>query len=169
MIIAILVVFTLPVLAKLRARAQRVQCTANLKSLHVGTQLYMHEHQQWPQIRLGSENAAGWDAFAKRWIDALTPYGPSAKTWICPTRQNHIGNPDYTQSGNERVDYIPTPFDDKPTTPHDIGTPNKSGKTVPVPWFSEAEDVHGNGNLLIFADGSVTDLKTITGNVSASR
>ena len=168
MVIGILVLLSLPVIGKLRARAQRVQCTANLKSLHVATQLYMQEHHQWPQIRLSAQSDEGWESFAKGWLAAIAPYGPSAKTWICPTRQNHIGNPDFTQSGHERIDYIPTPFDDKPTTPHDIGTPNTSGKTVPVPWFSEAEDVHGNGNLVIFADGSVTDLKTIAGKTSST-
>ncbi len=160
MIIAILAVLMLPVLGKLRARAQRVQCTANLKSLHVAVQLYMQENNLWPQIDLNGESDAPWADFAKQWIVALQPYGPTAKTWICPTRQHSAANPDYTSPGNERVDYIGTPFDDKPTTPHTVGRT--------VPWFSEAEDVHGNGNLVVFADGSVADLKKIASQLPSS-
>ena len=37
-------------------------------------------------------------------------------------------------------------FDDKPTTPH---------KWPRQPWFIETANVHGNGNLIIFTDGSV--------------
>ena len=166
-IIGILVTLALPLLAKLRARAERTQCTANLKSLHVGAQLFMQEKQYWPQIRLSAQTSNGLEDFAKSWIAELAPYGPSPKTWICPTLQNAAGKPDYTKPGNERLDYVPTRFDDKPTTPFDLGTPDTAKKTVPVPWFSERYNAHGNGNLIIFADGSVTDLKTITGSAGS--
>ena len=158
LVIGILAVLMLPVISKLRSRAQRVQCAANLKSLHVATQLYMQEHGHWPQVRLAAQNPSAWQEFAKTWIRDLTPHGPTAKTWICPTLQSVGGNPDYTQPGGERVDYIGTPFDDKPTTPHTIGRT--------VPWFSEAQDVHGNGNLVIFSDGSVSDLKMVAAKAS---
>ena len=168
-IVAILVVLTLPVIGMLRARAQRVQCTANLKNLQVAAQLYMQEKQMWPQFRPGGDGDEGWADFAKQWMAALAPHGPTPKTWICPTRQNMLGNPDYLEPGHERIDYIPPPFDDKPTTPFDLGTPNKPGQAVPMPWFVEAEDVHGNGNLVVFADGSVSDLKSIAGTAPAAK
>ena len=158
MIVAILVVLSLPVIGKLRARSQRVQCTANLKSLHVAAQLYVQEHNMWPQIGFDASSASPWATFARDWIEALKPYGPTAKTWICPTLQNKADNPDYAAAGNERVDYIGTPFDDKPITPHTIG--------AKVPWFSEAENMHGDGNLVVFADGSVTDLKKLAAQAS---
>ena len=88
------------------------------------------------------------------WIAALKPFGPSEKSWICPTIQNLMQKPDYTKSENVRVDYIATPFDDKPTTPH---------QWPRQPWFIETGDVHGHGNLIIFTDGSITDLRTVTG------
>jgi len=88
------------------------------------------------------------------WIATLKPFGPSEKSWICPTIQNLMQNPDYTKSENVRVDYIATPFDDKPTTPH---------QWPRQPWFIETGDVHGHGNLIIFTDGSITDLRTVTG------
>jgi hypothetical protein len=37
-------------------------------------------------------------------------------------------------------------FDDKPTTPHQWPRQH---------WFLERANVHGNGNLIIFTDGSV--------------
>ena len=74
---------------------------------------------------------------------------------ICPTIQTLMENPDYTQPENARLDYMPMPFDDKPTTPH---------QWPRQPWFVETGDVHGNGNLIVFTDGSIRDLKTITRN-----
>jgi hypothetical protein len=43
-------------------------------------------------------------------------------------------------------------FDDKPASPH---------QWPRQPWFAEVGDVHGNGNLIVFTDGSISDLKTI--------
>ena len=123
----------------------------------------------WPQFRPSGDSDQSWADFAKQWMAALAPHGPTPKTWICPTRQNMLGNPDYLEAGRQRVDYIPPPFDDKPTTPYDLGTPNRPGQTVPLPWFVEAEDVHGNGNLVVFADGSVTDLKTLAAATPAPK
>ncbi|HET9418366.1 MAG TPA: hypothetical protein VFO30_03420, partial [Chthoniobacterales bacterium] len=90
--------------------------------------------------------------YARAWIAALAPFGPTQQSWICPSIQGFLGNPDLTKPQNLRVDYIATPFDDKPTTPH---------QSPRQPWFLESGDVHGHGNLIIFTDGSVTDLKTV--------
>jgi hypothetical protein len=86
----------------------------------------------------------------------LEPFQVSRKTWICPTIQNLLGNPDLTDTTKTRVDYIPVPFDDKPTSPH---------MWPRQPWFVENGDVHGNGNLVIFTDGSISDLGTIAASV----
>jgi hypothetical protein len=59
-----------------------------------------------------------------------------------------------------RIDYIPMPFDDKPTTPH---------QWPRQPWFVEAGDVHGHGNLIIFTDGSIGDLSSAIGTPSNPR
>jgi hypothetical protein len=32
------------------------------------------------------------------------------------------------------------------------------------PWFGEVGDVHGHGNLIIFTDGRIGDLKTVVAN-----
>ena len=150
-IIGILSVFLLPVLSSMRARGQRAQCMANLRSLYTATELYIQQNGSWPQIGMSDSDSAE-DDYAKAWIAALAPFGPNQKTWICPTMQNLLGNPDLSVPANIRVDYAATTFDDKPMTPH---------QWPRQPWFAETGDVHGHGNLIIFTDGSISDLKTI--------
>jgi type II secretory pathway pseudopilin PulG len=152
MVIAILAVLLMPVLGQMRERAQRVQCMSNLRSLAAGAELYLQQNGSWPQITMPDDSDAAELAFAKAWIAALAPFGPTQKSWICPTVQNLSGNPDLTKPENVRIDYGMTTFNDKPTTPH---------QWPRQPWFAEAQDVHGNGPLIIFTDGSITDLNTI--------
>ena len=146
-IIAILAALLIPVISTMSARAQRVQCMTNLRNLYTAAELYVQQNGSWPQI---SEDADSDEATA--WIAALKPFGPTEKTWICPTIQSLMQNPDYMKPENARIDYLATPFDDKPTTPH---------QWPRQPWFVEVADVHGNGNLIIFTDGSISDLKTV--------
>lgn len=146
-IIAILATLTFPIISSLRARAQRVQCTSNLRNLYIAANLFVQQNGSWPQIPMTSEQA-----YAKNWIDALTPFGPTQKTWVCPTIQELLQDPDLNNPANVRVDYIATPFDDKPATPH---------QWPRQPWFVESGDVHGHGNLIVFTDGSISDLKTV--------
>jgi prepilin-type N-terminal cleavage/methylation domain-containing protein len=150
-IISILVVLLLPALAKMRARAQRVQCMGNLRSLRIAAEQYLQDNNQWPQIRTSSTDTTG-SVYAQKWIAALAPYQILPKAWICPTVENLLGNPDYTAAGSERVDYFGMPFDDKPMTPH---------QWPRQPWFVESADVHGNGQLIIFTDGSIAELKSL--------
>ena len=150
-IVGILVTLTVPLISTLRARAQRLQCSGNLRSLYVSADLFLQQNGSWPQIPRTSSDT-GSEEYAKAWIDALAPFGASAKTWICPTIQGLLENPDYLSAGDVRIDYTPMPFDDKPTTPH---------LWPRQPWFVERGDVHGNGNLVIFTDGSISDLSTI--------
>lgn len=149
-----LILFTVK---SLTARAQRVQCTANLKSLYVAANLFVQQNGSWPQIASAPGGGDDGAQYARDWVAALRPFGPIEKTWICPTMQNLMNNPDYATPGNERVDYVAMPFDDKPMTPH---------QWPRQPWFVEAADVHGNGQLVIFTDGSVSDLKTIAAGAS---
>ena len=150
-IIAILSILSLPVLSGMRARAQRVQCMGNLRSLYAAAELFIQQNGSWPQIAV-SDSDSGETDYAKAWIDALTPFGPTQKTWICPTIQNLLGNPDLSDAANVRLDYAATTFDDKPLTPR---------QWPKQPWFAEVGDVHGHGNLIIFTDGSISDLKTL--------
>jgi prepilin-type N-terminal cleavage/methylation domain-containing protein len=158
-VITILATLMTPVISTLRSRAQRAQCTANLHSLYVGANLFVQQNNSWPQIPRGAAGTPSID-FANAWIAALEPFGISRKSWICPTIQELMRGPDYSRPENARIDYMPMPFDDKPTTPH---------QWPRQPWFVEAGDVHGNGNLIIFTDGSVSDLKTVAGRNQSRR
>ena len=152
-IIAILSILTLPVISGLRARAQRVQCMANLRSLYTASELFIQQNGSWPQIVMPDDDSdSAEQKYAKSWIDALAPFGPTQKTWICPTIQNLLGNPDLSDPSNARLDYVATTFDDKPMTPHQWSR---------QPWFAEVGDMHGHGNLIIFTDGTISDLKTV--------
>ena len=150
-IIAILSVLLLPAISGIRARAQKTQCSANLRSLYTAAELYIQQNGSWPQITMSDSDSAEED-YAKAWIAALAPFGPTQKSWICPTIQNLLGNPDLSDPSNVRVDYVATTFDDKPMTPH---------RWQRQPWFAETGDVHGNGQLIIFTDGSISELKTL--------
>ena len=156
-IITILATLTLPVISTLRARAQRAQCAANLRSLYIGANLYVQQNGSWPQIPYSSDAESDSLDYANAWIGALTPFGIPRASWICPRIQELLHNPDYSTPETARVDYIAMPFDDKPPTPH---------RWPDQPWFVERGDVHSHGNLIIFTDGSISDLKTVAGNVS---
>jgi type II secretory pathway pseudopilin PulG len=156
-IIAILAVLLLPAISATRARAQRAQCSANLHSLYVAANLYVTQNGSWPQIGMTANSDTAEEDFAQAWIAVLTPFGPTRKTWICPTIQDLLRNPDYNRAENARIDYTPMPFDEKPTTSH---------QWQRQPWFVENGDMHGNGNLIIFTDGSISDLKTIAKTAS---
>lgn len=152
-IMSILATLTFALVSGLRARAQRVQCVANLKTLAIGANLYIQENNMWPQINVVANADKTEEEMAALWIAALEPFSVPRQSWICPTKQELLHRPDYTQPGEVRVDYAATSFDDKPASPH---------QWPRQPWFVESADVHGNGNLMIFTDGSVSDLNSVT-------
>ena len=150
-VVAVFAAVLVPVASAMRARAQRAQCTANLRNLYNAANRYVQQNGSWPQISMG-DGGDSFQDYARGWITALAPFGPTQQTWICPTIQNRLGNPRYWEPDNARIDYYAMAFDDKPMSPH---------KYSRQPWFVETADVHGHGNLIIFADGSVSDLKTV--------
>ncbi len=158
-IIGILAVILIPVFSTFKARAQRVQCTANLRSLNIAANLFVQQNGSWPQIPVGDPDSDDL-SYVQGWIAALAPFGPTQQTWVCPTVQSLLGNPDLSNPTHARLDYIPMPFDDKPTTPY---------RWSRYPWFIESADVHGNGNLVVFSDGSVSDLRTIAASPTPTK
>lgn len=141
-----------------RARAERIRCVTNLRNLYIAADLYVQQNGSWPQIAR-NPSSDGAQEYARQWVEALAPFGAQPQTWICPTIEGLLHNPDYLQPDNVRIDYIPMPFDDKPGTPH---------LWPQAPWFVEAGDVHGHGNLIIFTDGNVSDLKTFLAQTQPS-
>jgi len=149
-IIGILATLLIPVYGHMRERAQKVQCMANLRGLYVGADLYVQKNGSWPQIFL--KNFTTGEDYANAWIGALQPFGIERRAWICPTIQELLHNPNYNDPALARIDYVSTGFDDKPTSPH---------QWPRQPWFIETGDVHGNGNLIIFTDGSIAEAKNV--------
>ena len=149
-IIGILATLLIPVYGHMRERAQKVQCMANLRGLYVGADLYVQKNGSWPQIFL--KNFTTGEDYANAWIGALQPFGIERRAWICPTIQELLHNPNYNDPALARIDYVSTGFDDKPTSPH---------QWPRQPWFIETGDVHDNGNLIIFTDGSIAEAKNV--------
>jgi type II secretory pathway pseudopilin PulG len=148
LVVAIIAAMIFPVFTTFQARGERAKCTANLRSLHVAAGLYVQDHQQWPQ--LGNTASMESTQVAGLWIDTLKPYGLTQQNWICPTVQHMLDGPDLSLPENKRVDYIATAFNASPRAPFLYPT---------QPWFAEAGNVHGDGNLIIFPDGHVESLK----------
>lgn len=148
-IIGILAAMAVGIMADVQFRADRSNCTANLKTLYTGVAIYVQQQGQWPQI--DPHLISGDDKqYAQLWINALSTSGVAKPNWICPSVQRLLQNPDYTKTENIRIDYIPTPFDEKAMTP--FLWPKQ-------PWFVERGSVHGGGNLMIQASGQIVSLK----------
>lgn len=148
-IIGILAAMSVPLYERIERVMLRANCMSNMRSLHVAAASHITEHKTWPQI---STTDSREPAFAIEWADALVPYGLTRIGWVCPSIQKESGNPDLEDDETFRLDYLPSPF--------------RKGQFEPYrydrhPWFSERGDVHGNGNLIIFADGSILALKEI--------
>jgi prepilin-type N-terminal cleavage/methylation domain-containing protein len=150
-VILILATLSIPAIELVQSHIERVNCSSNLRQLYVSASAYYQDHRQWPQVNPALLQAPN-NAYYEAWIEAYLPYGASRQIWICPTIQRNLGNPDYTQQANYRTDYIVTPYDSKPLTP--VTWPSQ-------PWFAERGNVHGTGNLIVLANGSVTDLDTV--------
>jgi type II secretory pathway pseudopilin PulG len=147
-IIAILAVMMFPAVGAMRSRAEKVKCVANLRNLHIATNTFIQQNGHWPQIS-ASLIATANKEYARQWVEALQPFGLQEENWICPTVQRLGGNPNFKEPDKRRIDYLSTPFDAKEFTPF---------KWPTQPWFVERADVHGDGQLVIFPDGSVRSL-----------
>jgi type II secretory pathway pseudopilin PulG len=148
-IISILAVLSVQAFTFLISRAQRASCTNNLVGLYAACTSYVQDYQSWPQV--GTTNVTD-PSYAQAWITALGPYKIRPVNWICPSIQRLLGNPDYIQPQDARVDYIASPFDSNPSSPSRYPT---------QPWFAESASVHGDGNLMIFATGEVKSLNQV--------
>ena len=149
---AILAAMLLPAISHMASRMDRAKCTANLRGLHVGTEFYLQDHKQWPQIDPRLSGKPDSDEYARQWMAALEPYKLAKESWHCPTVQKSMiagKTVDKNKKPLERIDYFCTTFDSKEVTPH---------RWAGQPWFIERGSVHGDGNLMIFPDGSVKTL-----------
>ena len=128
-------------------KAARAACQSNLRVLYTGAPAYLTDNEVWPQIPTTDIHDP---QYAIAWVKVFQPYGVAPKNWICPAVQKALGNMDYNQY--PRVDYFAMPFGDKP----------RAAFLYPTqPWFVERADIHGDGNLVIFTNGSTGSVQEI--------
>ncbi len=150
-VIFILIVLSVPGYQQVRSHMDRINCSNNLHQLYQGASGYLMMYKHWPQVDPALFSAPN-NAYSEAWIEAYLPFGVPRESWICPTIQRALGSPDFTQRANYRADYMAMPFDSKFLTP---------SKWPSAPWFAERANAHGTGNLVILANGSVTDLQSL--------
>jgi hypothetical protein len=143
-ILAILISLLFPALRSVMPLLDKAECESRLYGLWVMFAPCATEPEGWPQvpkgIKIGTREEQQW------WLDySSNTLGVPKKLWRCPAIERASAR---AQKGDEvpLIHYLPTLFDSRP------GTPNK---WPGMPWFSEIGNVHGQGNLVIRADGSV--------------
>lgn len=148
-VIAILSVMAISSFGFLTAKAERAKCVRNLQGLYAAGSSYLMDNGSWPQIATVDLEAP---AFSQSWIAAFKPYGIGYVNWVCATVQTTMGNPP-KDPNKPRIDYFGTGFDEKPNSPWQWPT---------HPWFIERASVHGDGNLIILANGQVRSLDELS-------
>lgn len=126
-----------------QSRAERTRCVTNLRSLHIALAAYTQDQGHWPQCPF-TIGDSGFDAW---WMKEMSKYSLGRSNWECPTllRLQAEGQADKDEK-KKMIHYVATPFDDGPRTPF---------KWARQPWAVEIGDFHGDGNLILFFDGSV--------------
>lgn len=146
LIILILASFIAPNYRPMLERAQGVICASHMRSIRLGMDNYLNDHQQvWPQAPPPTE-AAAWSQF---WVATLAPYGIAGSTWQCPTIRGLL-----KESGKKGplIHYTPAIFD---------ATPGIARRWSTQPWLVEIANAHGQGALVCFPDGSVKSFSKI--------
>lgn len=143
-VIAIISTLVIESFKSFEARAQRTQCAANLRNLYVALDAYTHDQEHWPQCpyELGTPGFDSW------WMKEMSRYNLGLASWQCPTleRLKASGEAQKEKGDEKTIDYVPCQFDDQPRTPY---------KWPTQPWAVEVGDFHGDGNLILFPDGSI--------------
>jgi prepilin-type N-terminal cleavage/methylation domain-containing protein len=124
------------------AKAQRTKCSVNLRNLFVALDAATRDQGHWPQcpFELGHPQYDQW------WMKEMSAYNISRKTWECPTFQRLQEHGEAEKKEGKTIDYTPTTFDEGARTPY---------KWATQPWLVEVGDFHGDGNLILFPDGSI--------------
>lgn len=133
-------------------KAEMPRCMANMKSLQVSLAAYVQDNGHWPQEpaeQLGNNE----NAYEDWWIGTLKPYGAEESTWMCPTIKRLVTNKN--KDGRPKVHYTPTMFDKGPSTPYRWST---------QPWLIEIGNMHGQGALICFPDGSIKSMDEVVGS-----
>lgn len=85
-IIAVLAAIALPVLSSTQAVARSAKCQANLKQIGTALTLFTNDNDNiLPNSAYGSSSAASNNGTTYKWMDAIYPYAPSEKIFLCPS------------------------------------------------------------------------------------
>ena len=156
-IFAVVVIFSIlatlffAVSNRLPMRAELPKCIAHMKSLQVSLAAHIHDKGYWPQ-ESDAQSGENESAYEDWWINVLRPYGASESTWMCPTIKRLVTNKN--KDGRPKVHYTPTMFDKNPGTPYRWST---------QPWLIEIGNMHGQGALICYPDGSVKPMDEVVG------
>ncbi|MEA3208962.1 MAG: hypothetical protein QOE70_2019 [Chthoniobacter sp.] len=142
LVIGILAVLLLESFQSFQARAERVRCASNLRSLHIALAAYTQDQGHWPQCpyEIGNPQFDNW------WIREMSRYNLARINWECPTYRRMQSAGVAEKDDEAMIHYVPTRFDDGQRTPYKWST---------QPWAVEVGDFHGDGNLILFPDGSI--------------
>lgn len=177
-IIAVLAALLLPALTNSKARAQRIECIADLKELGTAFQMFAHDHQgrfpmQTPVADGGSmefvqagESINGVFYFSYRQFQPLASDLVEAKTLICPADLDRQPAMNFNMLQNSNVSYfvgvnadynIPLSIlaGDRNITNDTRATASLVRGAYGLRWTSELHKFKGN---VLFADAHVEEL-----------
>lgn len=135
-----------------RERAEGVRCANNMRSLQAALAAAVVDQGHWPQEPAGLQLVESPDQLEDWWIEHMAQYGVTEKNWQCPTIMRKITAK--SKNGRPRTHYSPTSFDANPSTPYKWST---------QPWLIEIGNMHGDGPLVCFPDGSVRSMNEVLG------
>lgn len=145
-IVAILAAMLVANYDRIVGAAQQAICAGNMRSIHAALNLYLQDNKDvWPQAPDLSEEKP-WQSF---WLQTLAPFGITEKTWQCPAIRA-LARRDGERGA--QIHYAPSSFDD---------TPGIARRWPTQPWLIERADVHGQGPLICFPDGSIESLRKV--------
>ena len=147
-IIAILASLLVGVYQRNINRFEAPACAANLRNLHLSLSNYLQDNGTWPQLPVGVSQ--GTDDEGAWWAGTLSDYGMLPKSWICPTLRRL--SQERVISPAPKIHYVPSLFDNHQFTPN---------RWKEIPWAMEVGDMHGDGNLMVFGDGSIRSFKQV--------
>lgn|GEM_PF-573507 len=151
-IIAVLTTLVIVGWPKILASSETARCMENMRSLHISLNSYVQDIGHWPQVpeEIDVSSDQNDSEYEDWWLNELKNYGATEEVWRCPTIKRTVSNK--KPNGRPKLTYTPTPFDNSPFTPY---------RWSSQPWLVETGNMHGNGALLCFPDGSIKTIDDV--------
>ena len=140
-LIGILTALVFPAFGTVKEKVEAARCMGQMRSIHASMATYLADHGNvWPQPNVAISTPQE-EAF---WLSTLEPFGAGdPKGWRCSSILRLREEAGQDEGG---LHYFPALFDAKPGT---------AFKWSNMPWLLEVADVHGEGNLAAYPDGSI--------------